>query len=117
MANFEYIKNYTSEFDYVESGESCHELTVTITLCEYRELIERRVRQAAEIEQLKAERDKYEKLVQECGKALFAKHPEAVQSFTDGVAALFGNDSDPEDETEAADACPLTGCSFEGADE
>lgn len=114
MADFEYIKDYTSEYDYVESGGRCDELTVTITLCEYRELTERRVRQAMEIERLKEERDKFEKQAHEYGKMLIARHPDIIGKITDAVSEFVG--SNPEEETEAADACPLTGCGCGEAD-
>lgn len=111
MSDFYYIKNSTSEFDYVERGGICEELTVTITLCEYRELTEQRVRLSAEVERLIAERDKFQKQAEECGKMLIAKHPEVVSKLADAVSEFL--DSNPEEETEAADACPLTGCGNE----
>lgn len=105
MTDFEYIKNCTSEFDYVESGESCHELTVTITLCEYRELTEQRVRHTMEIERLKEERDKFEKQAQEYGKMLITKHPEIIGKITDAVSEFVGGDPEPDDEP-AEIKCP-----------
>ena len=106
MADFEYIKDYTNEFDYVESGGRCDELTVTITLCEYRELTERRVRQAMEIERLTAERDKLEKQAHEYGKMLIARHPEIIGKITDAVSEFVGGDSEPEDDEPAEIKCP-----------
>lgn len=106
MADFEYIKDYTNEFDYVESGGRCDELTVTITLCEYRELTERRVRQAMEIERLTAERDKFEKMAKDYGAALMAKHPDMIATINKAAREMLGIDPDPEDDEPAEIKCP-----------
>ena len=106
MADFEYIKNWTTEDDYVERGGVCDELTVTITLREYRGLIEERVKQAAEIERLKEERDKFEKQAHEYGKMLIARHPEIIGKITDAVSEFVGGDSEPEDDEPAEIKCP-----------
>lgn len=98
MADFDYIKNWTTEDDYVERGGSCEELTVTITLREYRGLIEEKVKQAAEIERLTAECDKFEKQAQEYAKALFAKCPDVMRNITQAVREILGTDSDEDNE-------------------
>lgn len=103
MDRFEYIKNWTSEVDYVERGGACEELTVTITLYEYRGLIEEKVRQAAEIERLCAERDKFEKQAKEYGAALLAKHPDAMAKIGETVREILSVEPDPEDTSAAAE--------------
>lgn len=60
---YEYVKNYTEERDYVEAGGSMSELTVTITLCEYRELIRNAAMQTAEIARLNDENRNYKELL------------------------------------------------------
>lgn len=92
MGDFAYIKDWTTEDDYVEHGGICNELTVTITLREYRGLIEEKVKQAAEIERLTAERDKFEKQAREYGKMLIAKHPEIIKKITGVVSEFVGGD-------------------------
>lgn len=103
MADFDYIKNWTTEDDYVERGGICEELTVTITLREYRALIEDETKQAAEVERLTAERDKFEKIAQEYGKALMAKHPDMIAAINKAAREMLGVDPEPEDETAAAE--------------
>lgn len=118
MESFEYIKMNTCEDDYVERGGVCNELTVMITLREYRGLIKEKVKQAAEIERLTAERDNFEKQAQKYGKMLIAKHPDIIEKLTAAVSEFTGCGSEDyaQDDESAADACPLTGCGAEEVD-
>lgn len=101
MADFYYIKDHTCEDDYVERGGGCEELTVTITLREYRDLIQTVEKQNAAIDRLTEERDKFERQAQEYGKMLLAKHPEIMKKIVGAVSEFV--DGEPDDETEAAE--------------
>ncbi len=78
-----------NEDDFIQRGESLKELTVTITLCEYRNLIREQTRSAERIKQLEEELKK----VKEGGKTIFQllmlKSPEMLNKFTDLLNEIF----------------------------
>ena len=56
MSNdLKYDSSYSDDFDFVQEGEEIRELTVEITLAEYRQLIQENIQQSLEIEELKQE--------------------------------------------------------------
>ena len=77
--------------DFVQVGADMKELTVTITLCEYRNLIREQAQSAKEIEVLQ---DKLKK-AQESGKffmeLMLLKSPEAVNKICDLYNEFFPN--------------------------
>ena len=78
-----------NEDDFVQHGEALKELTVTITLAEYRCLVREGVRSAERIEQLEEELKK----VKEGGKAMYQllmlKSPEILNKFSDLLNEIF----------------------------
>lgn len=80
-----------NEDDFVEVDKDLKELTVTITLCEYRSLIREQAQAAKEIELLQ---DKLKK-AQESGNAmlevLLRKSPAAVKKIAELYDCFFSN--------------------------
>lgn len=93
-----------NEDDFAQNGESMNELTVTITLCEYRNLIREQAQAAKEIELLQERLKK----AQESGKAfmelLFLKSPEIVSKICDLYTEFF-----PSGKTEDGESDVLSG--------
>ena len=87
-------KYYACEEDYVESAGELHELTVTITLNEYRALIREAVVAEAKIERLEAELEELRKEKKSLSDALaVCKMP----AFIEKIAAAFASDEDDEE--------------------
>ena len=86
---YEYIKNCTSEHDYVERDGKADELTVEITLCEYRMLIRSDVQQAAEIERLRRENEALREKMAMLSDAVFANHPELFENIAAAAKEIF----------------------------
>lgn len=103
MSNKTSLRGYYNEDDFVERDGAMHELTVTITLCEYRNLIRETTRLELELE---LERGKYEELEEKCrllSKALAAcKVP---QFLKDLGRMLAGDDpaEEPDDQEDEAE--------------
>lgn len=92
-----------NEDDFVQQGETMNELTVTITLCEYRNLLQEIVRQDLtidtkneEIETLKEENKKLKDCIAVC------KMPEWIQK----ISRAFSEESDDETELNEEDSQP-----------
>lgn len=89
-----------NEDDFAQNGESMNELTVTITLCEYRNLIREQAQAAKEIELLQERLKK----AQESGKAflevLLLKSPEAVNKICELYNEFFPNGKTKAEEIE-----------------
>ena len=87
-----------NEDDFAQRGETLEELTVTITLCEYRNMVRELARSELQIERLQ---DEKEKLLDENGKlsnALAAcKLPEWVKSIGRALAGEDAADEEAED--------------------
>ena len=72
-----------NEDDFVQSGENMQELTVTITLCEYRNLINNIAHQDNTIEKLEEENEKLKKQNKVYQDYIIANHPELIKKLGD----------------------------------
>ena len=92
-----------NEDDFVQSESGMQELTVTITLCEYRNLIKELQRQDVIIEELKTRM----KNAQEYSKTLFqmlmVKSPEVINKAIDIIKELFPQTETKSNEGRAGD--------------
>lgn len=85
--------NY-NEDDYAERSGQLDELTVTITLCEYRNLISEQTRLDMTVDRLQEEKAELEKKLKAASEALAAcKMPEWVRAIGDTLAH-WGEDQD-----------------------
>ena len=92
-------KFYACEEDYVESAGELHELTVTITLNEYRSLIREESRAEIKIERLEAEIDELRKEKKSLSDALaVCKLPPVIEKIRDALVAGFAEDDEESDE-------------------
>ena len=90
----EYIKAITTEDDYIEKNGAVEELTVTITLCEYRRLIEENVRLNTIAEQHADEIESLEKQKNILTEHLFACKPDLAADILAFSKKLFNNYAD-----------------------
>lgn len=92
-----------NEDDFVQNESGMQELTVTITLCEYRNLIRELQRQDVIIEELKTRM----KNAQEYSKTLFqmlmVKSPEVINKAIDIIKELFPQTETKSNEGRAGD--------------
>lgn len=94
---------YYNNDDFQEIGGALHELTVMITLCEYRNLIRETARMERELELEKAKREELEEKCKKFADALAAcKLPQFIKDLG---RKLAGDDpeeepGDPDDEAE-----------------
>ena len=70
-----------NEDDFVQRGDSLDELTVTITLCEYRNLIKELAQSDMTIEWLREEKAELEKKLEAAAKALSSFTPELMRDI------------------------------------
>ena len=92
-------KYYACEEDYVESAGELHELTVTITLNEYRALIREAVVAEAKIERLEAELEELRKEKKSLSDALaVCKLPPVIEKIRDALVVGFAEDDEESDE-------------------
>ena len=85
--------SYTDD-DFVQRGEGLDELTVTITLCEYRNLITEQVRLDMTVDRLQEEKAELEKKLKAASEALATcKLPEWVRAIGNSLAH-WGEDQD-----------------------
>ena len=86
---------YYNEDDFVQEDHGLRELTVEISLCEYRALIRELTRCDLHIEKLQTEKEELEKRISDLQKCLAAiKLPEWLE-WVEGVARMFTSwDSD-----------------------
>lgn len=92
----DYIKAITGEEDYIERAGALEEITVTITICEYRELIQYKARAEMQLEQLTKELEQQRQHNEKILKALLAKSPDVMSALTDAVHEMFGADEEDE---------------------
>ena len=89
-----------NEDDFAERGGQLDELTVTITLCEYRNLISEQTRLDMIVDRLQEEKAELEKKLKAASEALaVCKMPEWVKSIGN-VLAHWGEDQENEQEAE-----------------
>lgn len=90
--------NY-NEDDFTERNGQLDELTVTITLCEYRNLITEITRLDMTVDRLNEEKSELEQKLKSASEALaVCKMPERVKSVGNALAH-WGEDQEAEDET------------------
>lgn len=86
--------NY-SEDDFVQRGEGLDELTVTITLCEYRNLIAEQTRLDMTVDRLQEEKAELEKKLKTTSEALATcKMPEWVKAIGNSLVHWGEDQSD-----------------------
>ena len=86
-----------NEDDFVQRGEALDELTVTITLCEYRNLISENTRLDMTLGRVQEEKAELEKKMQAASEALAAcKMPEWVKSIGNTLAHWGEDQGDDE---------------------
>ena len=85
---------YSCDYDFVQQGEAMNELTVTITLAEYRDLIEDQTRMSLEIDRLKAEKKELEDKAKSLSEALaVCELPKWIKAIGNSLAH-WGEDQD-----------------------
>ena len=93
-----------NEDDYVERSGQLDELTVTITLCEYRNLITEQTRLDMTVDRLQEEKAELEKKLKAASEALaVCKMPEWVKAIGNSLAHWGEADEDQEPEADNAD--------------
>lgn len=90
-----------NEDDFVQVGEAMNELTVTITLCEYRNMIREQVQAAKVIELLQEKLKKAEETSKTFMQLFMFKSPETINKLCEIVNELF-----PNEKTEGANQDP-----------
>ena len=80
--------------DFIETAGNMNEISVTITLCEYRNLIREQARSEMIIDRLTDENKKCAQQLEQFLKALFAKCPESMNSVINAVRDIMGFDND-----------------------
>lgn len=90
-----------NEDDFVQNGESLNELTVTITLAEYRNLIREQTRSAEYIERLEEELKKQKESAKTFMQLFMINSPETLNKICDLVNEIFPNKTE-EGETEVS---------------
>lgn len=88
MLKTEYDYN---EDDFVQNGDALKELTVTITLAEYRGLIREQTRSAEQIEHLEEELKKVKEGYTMAMQLVMLKSPETVNKVCDLYNEIFPN--------------------------
>lgn len=96
-----YEKSYTTEDDYIESGGVFAELTVTISLCEYRRLVSDDIFLRTEIKRLEKENEKLAAQIKTLGGALLAKSPDLLNKIAAVADALIDSVNNEEENDEA----------------
>jgi hypothetical protein len=95
---------YSCDYDFVQQGGAMNELTVTITLAEYRDLIEDVTRLNIELDQLKAEKKELEDKAKSLSEALAAcELPRWIKAFANSLAH-WGEDQDDDSDDEAEES-------------
>lgn len=80
-----------NEDDFVQSGESLNELTVTITLCEYRNLIREQTRSAERIDFLEEELKKAKEAGKTFMQLFMIRSPETINKICELYNEFFPN--------------------------
>lgn len=97
MLKTEYTYN---EDDFAQRGESLDELTVTITLAEYRNLIREQTRSAEVIEHLEEELKKEKEGFCNMMRLMMLKSPETLNKLCDLLNEVFPNETEEGEEGE-----------------
>lgn len=86
--------------DFVQKEGQLHELTVTITLYEYRNLISEAVRSEEIINRLQEEKNRLTKQNEALKKLVIKYNPDFIRSVNETIRALFDDDAEEESEVE-----------------
>lgn len=79
--------------DFVQNGDFLNELTVTITLCEYRNLIREQAQNEKRIEILEEELKKTRESAKTFMQLFMFKSPETINKICDLVNGIFQNET------------------------
>jgi hypothetical protein len=97
--------DYTyNEDDFVQSGESLNELTVTITLAEYRNLLREETRSAEKIESLEEQLKRERNSTQTFMRLFMLKSPETLNKICDLFNEIFPSNKTEAEEGEKTDS-------------
>lgn len=80
-----------NEDDFVENQDGMQELTVTITLCEYRNLLKDIAYQDAKVEKLEEEAKKTKETTNALLQMILLKSPEVIDKLYDVISAILPN--------------------------
>lgn len=89
-----------NEDDFFQNGDTLIEATVTITLCEYRNLIRDQARSEMLIEEKDAKIKDLEKKLDTLSKAMLIKNPELFNNITKAMGEFFGAEGRCDDDEE-----------------
>ena len=89
-----------NEDDFVQRGESLNELTVTITLCEYRNLIREQTRSAERIDFLEEKLKETKEMGKTFMQLFMLKSPETINKLCDLYNEFFPNKTEEGEEDE-----------------
>lgn len=95
----DYISIY-NEDDFVEKPDGMQELTVTITLCEYRNLIKEQAQNKKQIEILEEELKKTKESAKTFMQLFMIKSPETMNKICDLFNGIFPNATEEGEENE-----------------
>lgn len=79
-----------NEDDFVQNGEDLKELTVTITLCEYRNLIRELSTYDAKIESVQEENKKIKEQMRDLAEIIVYKDPEIMNDIKKVIYSILG---------------------------
>lgn len=79
-----------NEDDFVQNGEELKELTVTITLCEYRNLIRELSTYDAKIESVQEENKKIKEQLRSLAEIIVYKDPEIMDDIKKAIYSIMG---------------------------
>lgn len=82
-------QDYVNEDDFCENYGSMKELTVTITLCEYRNLIEYRAYSEKNIEYLQEKNESLRKENERLLQIFLIDHPNTAKSLEEAIEAIL----------------------------
>ena len=96
-----------NEDDFVQNGDSLNELTVMITLAEYRNLIREQTRSAEYIEHLEKELKNAKESAKAFMQLFMVKSPETINKFCDIFNSIFPKNKTETEEGENPDSTKL----------
>ena len=82
------------EDDYTQTGDQLNELTVTITLCEYRNLIREQVRNEALIDELQEKMKDIKKEFEGLKNIVIQNNPEIFDFIRQTINAISGKENE-----------------------
>lgn len=86
-----------NEDDFIQTGDDLKELTVTITLCEYRNLLTQAVYDEKSIEKLQEENEHYRTTIKAYSEILLEKNPDIADMLFKLEQMNFGRKGDEND--------------------